>query len=314
MDAMVAKEHSAVPRGFWRLYAPISNLIGQIERKPYSFLTLLAPAILFMVLCFVIPMVLMLWQSFFIGAEGDKTFSLGQYIRFLGSPYYLGVLLNSLELSLYVTLIALVLGYPLAYGMARLGGNWRTAILVIVVSPLMVSVVIRTFGWQILLRNGGPINKGLMALGLIDEPLVLLFSSAGVVIGLVHAYLPFMVLPLAAAIERIDPRLEEASRTLGANVLQLFRTVILPLSVPGIGAGAALVFTASMSAYVIPALLGGERVQLMPTLVTQQVLVLLDWNFGAAVATILTVLTLIILAVYGLVAARFFQRYRGEVQ
>lgn len=311
---MVAEEYAAVPGLRRRLYAPVSDMIGWIERRPYAFLLLLLPALLFMLFCFVLPMLLLLRESFFMEGDATRSFSLSQYAHFLGSAHYRGVLLNSLRLAFYVTLISLVIGYPLAYGMARLGGWWRTVILVTVVSPLMVSVVIRTFGWQILLRNSGPINTSLMSLGLIDEPLRLLFSPAGVVIGLVHAYLPFMVLPLAAAIERINPALEEASRTLGANASQLFRTVILPLSLPGIGAGAALVFTASISAYVIPMLLGGERVQVMPTLVTQQVLVLLDWSFGAAVATILTMVTLVVLAIYGIVAARLFQRYRTEAQ
>lgn len=310
MDSVATEGHVSVSRLTQQVYAPFSALIGWAEQRRRPYLFLLAPALLFMVLCFAVPMIIMVKTSFFDEA-GSKTFGIAQYVRFLGSAHYLGVLWNSLELALYVTVITLLAGYPLAYGMARLGANWRRVILVAVVSPLMVSVMIRTFGWQIVLRNGGPINTALLSLGLIDEPLRLLFSPAGVVIGLVHAYLPFMVLPLAAAIERIDSSLEEASRTLGANALQLFRTVILPLSMPGIGAGAALVFTASISAYVIPALLGGERVQVMPTLVTQQVLVLMNWSFGAAVATILTAVTLIILAVYWLVSARMFERYRG---
>lgn len=314
MGAMEAEEHSSVSGMNRKAYVAISNIVGWIERRPYSFLTLLAPAFLFMMFSFVIPMLLLLKEGFFAEGDAGKTISLAQYARFLGSSHYLGVLWNSFRLALYVTFITLVIGYPLAYGMARLGSAWRTAILVVIVSPLIVSIVVRTFGWQILLRNGGPINDSLIWLGLIDQPLTLLFSAAGVVIGLVHAYLPFMVLPLAAAIDRIDPALEEASQTLGASVFQLFRTVILPLSLPGIGAGAALVFTLSISAYVIPALLGGERVQVMPTLVTQQILVLLDWSFGAAVATILTMLTLVVLAAYGFVSARHFQRYASEAR
>lgn len=312
MGRVVAREHPAVPSLARALYAPLSDLVGWIERRPGAFVVLLAPAIFFMLFCFLFPMLLLLREGFFVEGDATRTFTLTQYAKFLGSAYYRGVLWNSLRLAFYVTLIALIVGYPLAYGIARLGGRWRAVIMVVVISPLMVSVVIRTFGWQILLRNSGPINTALITLGVIEEPLPLLFSTAGVIIGLVHAFLPFMVLPLAAAIERISPALEEASRTLGASASQRFRTVILPLSTPGIGAGAALVFMSSISAYVVPMLLGGAKVQVMPTLVTQQVLVLLDWSFGAAVATILTVVTLLILAAYGAVAARFFQRYRGE--
>jgi putative spermidine/putrescine transport system permease protein len=304
---VVAEEHASFRRLTPRLYSAVSTSVDWIERKPFAFAVLLTPALLFLAVFFVAPMLLLLRESFVVGSGGEKALSLAQYARFLSSPEYLSVLWSSMRLGLIVTVVCLLAGYPLAYGMARFGSVWQTAILVIIVSPLVVSVVVRTFAWQILLRNQGPINNALMALGIIDEPLRLLFAPAGVVIGLVHVYLPFMVLPLAAAIEKIDPRLEEASKTLGANALQRFATVVLPLSAPGIGAGAALVFTASVSAYVTPALLGGERVLVMPTLVAQQILVLLDWSFGAAMASILTAVTLVALMGYWWASGRLFR-------
>ena len=304
MDTMVADEHASFRRLTSRLYGIVSSAISWVERKPFAFTVLLAPACLFLVVFFVAPMLLLLRESFIVGGPGERSFSVAQYAHFLGSLEYLAVLWNSIQLGLIVTVVCLLIGYPLAYGLARFGPRWQIAILVSVVSPLVVSVVVRVFAWQILLQSHGPINNALMALGVIDEPLRLLFAPAGVVIGLVHVYLPFMVLPLSAVIEKIDPRLEEASKTLGANAWQRFWTVVLPLSMPGIGAGAALVFTTSVSAYVTPALLGGERVLVMPTLVAQQILVLLNWSFGAAIATILTVVTLAVLMLYWGASAR----------
>jgi putative spermidine/putrescine transport system permease protein len=145
-------------------------------------------------------------------------------------------------------------------------------------------------------------------LGVIDEPIRLLYSEIGVVIGLVHVFLPFMVLPLASAIERIDRRLEEAAMILGASAPRRFLHVVLPLSVPGLAAGATLVFTASISAYVTPALLGGEGIQVMPTMVAQQVLTLMDWSFGSAVSMVLTVVSLGAVIIHWWAAARLTNR------
>jgi putative spermidine/putrescine transport system permease protein len=263
---------------------------------------LLGPGVVFMLLAFALPLGTMAALSF---SQPDGTPTLAHYIKFITEAQYRSVLWNSLRLSFYVTTISIVVGFPLAYAMARLSARWRNTILVVIITPLMISVVVRSFAWQILLGNGGPINRFLLGVGLIDEPLKLLFSEVGVVIGLVHVYLPFMVLPLASAIERIDGRLEEAAMILGANSLRRFVEVVLPLSVPGIAAGATLVFTASISAYVTPALLGGERIQVMPTMVAQQVLTLLDWSFGSAVSMILTFFSLGILIVYWIAASRF---------
>jgi putative spermidine/putrescine transport system permease protein len=263
---------------------------------------LAGPGVAFMILVFVTPVVVLAASSFL---DSGKQLTLAHYWRFFSEPQYFSTLWNSLRLAFFTTIIAILLAYPLAYAMATFSSGWRNTILIVTILPLTISVVIRSFGWQILLRNGGPINQSLTALGLIDEPLRLLFSETGVVIGLVHVYLPFMVLPLASAIERIDSRLEEAAMMLGASAFRRFIHVVLPLSVPGLAAGATLVFTASISAYVTPALLGGEFIQVMPTMVAQQVLTLMDWSFGSAVSMILTVVSLFVLVIHWATAARF---------
>jgi len=306
---MATAEHSPVSPLSYRLYAPFSTLISRIAHKKWAFLLLLLPPLLFLTAFFVLPMVMFLREGFIVvdADSASRTVSFGNYVRFLSSPDYLKVLWNTLKLGVIVTALCLILGYPLAFAMARFGPRWQRWILIAVISPLMVSVVIRTFSWQVILRNHGPLNDFLIAIGVVDEPVRLLFTFTGVVIGLVHVYLPYMVLPLASVIEKIDPRFDEAARSLGANVFRRFIEVTLPLSIPGILAGSMLVFTAAVSAYVVPELLGGERVQVIPTMVTQQILILLDWQFGAAISTILILLTLLVLVLYWWLSKRSFQ-------
>jgi putative spermidine/putrescine transport system permease protein len=309
MDNMATAEYTSVPSLSYRLYAPFSKALSHVAQQKWAFLLLLLPPLLFLIMFFIVPMALFLREGFVAvdPHSAARTLSFGNYVHFLGSPDYLKVLWNTLRLGVIVTFLCLLLGYPLAYAMARFGPRWQRWILVAVISPLMVSVVIRTFAWQVILRNRGPLNDFLIATGITDSPLRLLFTFTGVVIGLVHVFLPYMVLPLASVIEKMDPRLEEAARSLGANVFRRFFEVVLPLSMPGILAGSMLVFTASVSAYVVPELLGGERVQVVPTMVTQQILILLDWQFGAAMATILIMLTLLVLLLYRWLSRHSFQ-------
>jgi putative spermidine/putrescine transport system permease protein len=309
MDNMATAEYTSVPSLSYRLYAPFSKALSHVAQQKWAFLLLLLPPLLFLIMFFIVPMALFLREGFVAvdPHSAARTLSFGNYVHFLGSPDYLKVLWNTLRLGVIVTFLCLLLGYPLAYAMARFGPRWQRCILVAVISPLMVSVVIRTFAWQVILRNRGPLNDFLIATGIVHSPLRLLFTFTGVVIGLVHVFLPYMVLPLASVIEKMDPRLEEAARSLGANVFRRFFEVVLPLSMPGILAGSMLVFTASVSAYVVPELLGGERVQVVPTMVTQQILILLDWQFGAAMATILIMLTLLVLLLYRWLSRHSFQ-------
>jgi putative spermidine/putrescine transport system permease protein len=309
MDNMATAEYTSVPSLSYRLYAPFSKALSHVAQQKWAFLLLLLPPLLFLVMFFIVPMALFLREGFVAvdPHSAARTLSFGNYVHFLGSPDYLKVLWNTLRLGVIVTFLCLLLGYPLAYAMVRFGPRWQRWILVAVISPLMVSVVIRTFAWQVILRNRGPLNDFLIATGIVHSPLRLLFTFTGVVIGLVHVFLPYMVLPLASVIEKMDTRLEEAARSLGANVFRRFFEVVLPLSMPGILAGSMLVFTASVSAYVVPELLGGERVQVVPTMVTQQILILLDWQFGAAMATILIMLTLLVLLLYRWLSRHSFQ-------
>ena len=199
------------------------------------------------------------------------------------------VLLRTLRLGLFCTAICVVFGYPLAYFLARAERRVAMIGLFLLVTPLMVSAVIRTFGWLVILGRHGLINATLEAIGLVRLPL--LYNETAVVAGLVNVFLPFMVLPLMASIERINPALEEAARNLGAGWFDTFRLVILPLSRPGLISGCLLVYSAAISAFVIPVLMGGARVRVVGRLIYDQLLISYQWLSASAIATLLVLAT-----------------------
>jgi putative spermidine/putrescine transport system permease protein len=197
---------------------------------------------------------------------------------------------------LYTTAAAAVLAYPVALVMSRSASAIRQVITMVVIAPLIVSVVVRTYGWELILGNGptGILNWVLFGTGLIKTPVRLLYSETAVVIGSLHVFFPMMVLPLASAIGKIDPRLEDAARTLGAGVWRTFRRITLPLSLPGLAVGCGLVFSLTAGSFVTPAILGGTGAQMLGMLLDQQILVVYDWPFGATVATVLVAIVLIV--------------------
>ena len=197
------------------------------------------------------------------------------------------------------TAICLVLGFPVAYHLARTSSRFKSVLYAFVLSPLLVGVVVRCYGWIIILgNNDGLINTTLMDLGIIESPLTLMYNTFGVSVGLVHIFLPFMILPLLGAIQSIDPALEEAAQSLGASRFRTMLRVVFPLSLPGVQAGTVLVFVLTISSYVIPILLGGFSVMIMPTLVVQQLMDAMLWPFGAALAFILSIAGALVVYVY----------------
>ena len=180
-----------------------------------------------------------------------------------------------------------MLGFPLAYIMTRVGAKARLWLIVIVILPLMTSVVVRTFGWMVLLGRNGPISSGLRDLGLVGRSFSLMHTESAIVLGMVQVLLPFMVLTLLGVLSRLDPRLEEAGRTMGCSFLQALGRIVLPLSVPGLVAGSLLVFTLSASSFVTPTLLGGARIEVLAGSIYKSVTQTLDWNFAAAQSVIL---------------------------
>ena len=217
-----------------------------------------------------------------------------------------------LRVSLWTTFIAMLLAYPLALVMVRGHPLIGRALTVIVLAPLLINVVVRTYAWRVILANGenGVLNWTLAHFGL--GPVQLLYTEWAVIIGSVHVFLPMMVLPLSAALGKINPAVEEAARTLGASSWAVFRRVTLPLSVPGLAVGCTLVFSLTASSFVTPALLGGNFAKMLGTLVEEQILVVFDWPFGAAIATLLTVLVMAVnIGSIVLVERRFPSRAEG---
>jgi putative spermidine/putrescine transport system permease protein len=262
---------------------------------------LTAPLVLLLGVYFLLPLALLLSNSFRVVVVGQPTppgITLANYIRFLGDPFYLGILWATLVLGISVTILATLMGYPVAYGLARSRHRWKTALRLLVVAPLLVSVVIRTYGWIVLLANNGAVNNALLALGFINEPVKFMFTHLGVTIGLLHFGLPVAILSLVGVIETVDRSLEEAARGLGASPLQTFLRITLPLTLPGIAAASMLVFSSAVAAFVIPALMGGPSLIVLPTLIYQQMMDTLEWGFGAAGSTILLVVALSLFFIY----------------
>lgn len=260
---------------------------------------LLAPAVLFFLVFFAAPSLTLITSGFLTQSDNGAIgfpLTLAHYAHFFTTPLYSHVLLTTLNISLWTTGLAILLGYPVALVMTRSPPRVARALTIIVIAPLIVSVVVRTYGWELILGNGsaGILNWLLLRAGLIKTPLAVLYSQAAVVIGSLHVFLPLMVLPLASALGKIDPNLEAAARTLGAGAWRVFRRVILPLSLPGLAVGCTLVFSLTAGSFVTPAILGGPHAQMLGMLVDQQITVVYDWPFGATVASVLVAIVLAI--------------------
>ncbi|HSI41380.1 MAG TPA: ABC transporter permease [Xanthobacteraceae bacterium] len=264
-------------------------------------LVLLGPVVVFFIAVFVIPVGLMVRYSFLQQLpDGTLTanFTLANYVRLGAVDLYRNVVVTTLRISLLTTVGAMLLAYPLALVVARGPALVGRAITVLVIAPLLVNVVVRAYGWRIILgnSNGGVLNWALSYVGL--GPVEILYTEWAVIIGSMQVFLPMMVLPLAAAIGRIDPAVEDAARTLGGSGLAVFRRVTLPLSVPGLGVGCTLVFSLTASSFILPALLGGSFTKMLGTLVEEQILTVFDWPFGAAIATAMVLIVMAINLVY----------------
>jgi putative spermidine/putrescine transport system permease protein len=260
------------------------------------------PSALLFVLFFFLPIGLMAVMSLLTGnpvVMPHVAFTARHYQRLLDDSYYLEVIWTTIRIGLWTTLIALLIGYPLAHWMARIKSRTGHALLLMaVLAPMLTGIVVRTFAWMTLLSDKGVINQILLSLGLINKPLQLMYNEAGIVVGLVHIYVPFMVLTLTGVIGRIDERLEQAAENLGASPLRAFVEVTLPLSLPGILAGSLLVFALAISAYVTPILLGGFQIMTLPILIYQQISANFNIGFAAALGMVLLAISFSLVIAY----------------
>lgn len=252
---------------------------------------LLTPGLLFTAVFVGAPVLLVLGYMFaergrFGGVEW--TFTLENFERAI-DPLYLDVLWSSIGIAGMATAIALVIGYPTAYAITRLPARWRTVALVLVVVPFWTSFLIRMYAWIVLLNSQGVVNDALVGSGMTDERTSFLYTDGAVVVGLVYAYLPLMILPLYAAIERVEGELMEASSDLGASKVRTFWSVLLPLTLPGAITGSILVFVPSLGNFVVPELLGGGKTVMVGNLIRDQFLKVQDWPFGSVLAFVVVI-------------------------
>lgn len=250
---------------------------------------LLLPGLLILVPFYVVPML----STFLLSFYGVRDFvvvnelTIENYTRIFGDWFYLRSLLITVRISLVVCALTLVLGYPLAWEIAYARGRYRAALTLVVLAPLLVGLIVRSYGWLIVLGPRGLINNAFLAIGIIDRPLPLLWTEAAIYIGLAHVFLPFMVLGVLGSLQSLDWNLVLAARSLGATRAAAWRRVVLPLSLPGVVAGTMLVFALSMSAFVTPVMLGGKAARVLAVYAWQQNTVVLDYPFGAALAVVL---------------------------
>jgi spermidine/putrescine transport system permease protein len=251
---------------------------------------LIGPSALYLLIFFVVPLLIVLIYSFLTrGAYGQIVwkFTLENYVRVF-DPLYLSILWRSILIAGANTLLCLLLSYPFAYAIARMENvRTRGILLILVMIPFWTNFLVRTYAWRVILGTDGPLNGLLMGLGIIREPLPLIFNNGAVMVGLVYGYLPFMVLPLYAAIERIDFSLVEAAHDLYASGREAFLRVVLPLSMPGVVAGSILVFIPSLGTFVTTDLLGGSKSVMIGNLIQSQFLTARDWPFGSAFSVLL---------------------------
>ncbi|AWM28165.1 ABC transporter permease [Sinorhizobium fredii] len=259
--------------------------------SPSASLGLAAPLLAALVAGFLYPVVRLVALSFSGG-----TFD--HYRRIFSEPLHLGVLLSTIEVALVVTIASLVLGFPVAYLMARLSHGLAVVVAACVFIPLWTSVLNRSYAWVVLLQRNGIVNQLLLEIGVTDGPLKLIYTQGAVILAMTHVLMPFMILPIYSALCALPPDYIRAARNLGAGPVRAFVAVTLPLSLPGVFAGNVMCFVLALGFYITPALVGGPGSMLMATLIGQQTAVLLDWPFAAALSTVLLAVTLLFVLLF----------------
>lgn len=284
---------------------PSTERVSRRGRAPYRLTsaTWTLPALVFLTVFFVVPLVANLVRSL-EGGQAATDGALGAYVKLVTDAYYAGILLETLKVASITTLACLVVGYPVAYFMVRMAGRWNGVIVFFLIAPLLTSIIMRTFGWRVLLARRGWLTLHLADWGLVARPANFADEPIAVYVGLVHVLAPFMILSIAAVLRKVDTRLEESARVLGAGPVATFLRVTLPLSLDGIAAGCVLVFVITNGSFLTMLLLGGGKIVTLSLLIYQQFNVAQDPGFAAAMGNLLLLVALICLALQG----RFLRR------
>ncbi len=271
------------------------------------------PALTLFAAVVIIPLVMTVLLSFHDWGEYKGiqfVFILKNWREIWSDPYFHEIFARTFRIAALVTLITAIFGAPEAYILNRMRAPWRGLFVLVLLGPLLISIVARTLGWALLFGgNSGVVNAALMKLGIISSPIPFMFTETGVIVALAHVMMPFMVLSVWAALQRVDPQIENAAASLGARHLTILRRVIFPQIVPGVLSGGIIVFALSASAFATPAIIGGRRLKVAATLAYDEFLNTLNWPLGAAVATLL----LIALVVIIVTANRLIERRYAEV-
>jgi putative spermidine/putrescine transport system permease protein len=283
-------------------------------RRTLSLFMLLGPVTLFMIVIFVISLVLLFSNSVFhfTGMQIERTLTLEAYQNFFTDPFFAQVLLNGFRVGGLTSILCILLGYPTAYAMTRIRNQTLVMVVFILVfSPLLTSVIVRSYGWLLLLADSGLINYLLVALKVLTEPVHLLFNFTGVITALVHVLLPFAVFPILSVLLQMDPVLKDAAADLGASRLRTFWHVTLPISLPGVLAAFQLTFVLAMSAFVTPKMLGGGRVMVLPIMIYENIADL-NWPLASVQAMVLLALVLIIIFVTNWLSKKVYVSQEAE--
>ncbi|NBA94688.1 ABC transporter permease [Pseudomonas sp. R5(2019)] len=256
-----------------------------------------APALALFIGLLVLPLGLTLVLSFNVfdyevGVKSDA-WTLSHYLSLFGDSYFLEIFWRTFWISALVTFLCVLIGVPEAYILSRMGTPWRSIFLIVILTPLLISVVVRAFGWSLLLGADGLVNQAIQALG--GAPMKLLYTPFAVVIALVHVMLPFMIIPVWTSLQKLDPAAEQAALSLGASQAKVMRLVVLPQVMPGVLSGTLIVFGLAASSFAIPGLLGGRRLKMVATVVYDQYLSELNWPMGATIAVVLLLANLLIM-------------------
>lgn len=280
-----------------------------VDRRPYW---LSAPGLVLFVSMLGTPLLLTFLLSFY-GFDFTKGiqpgFSFDNYIEVLGDSYFHKIFGRTFAIALTVTVISVLLGTPEAYILSRMRKPWKSIFLIVILGPLLISVIVRTLGWALLIGGQGMISKLLQALSITDGPFSLMFTTTGMIIALVHVLVPFMVLAVWTSIQRIDPQIEDAALTLGASKFTVLRRIVLPQIMPGVLSGSLIVFALTASAFATPSIIGGRRLKVVATTAYDEYLNTLNWPLGAAIALLLLVANIAVIMSYN----RFIERRYAKV-
>lgn len=289
------------------------SLLCDMRRGGRGYL-LSAPALVMFTCLLLVPLALTLILSFNVfdyevGVKSDS-YTLANYGEVLTDSYFYEIFLRTFWISALVTLLCVVIGVPEAYILSRMGTPWRSIFLILILTPLLISVVVRAFGWSLLLGADGLINQGIQALG--GQPIKMLYTPFAVIIALVHVMLPFMIIPIWTSLQKLDPAAEQAALSLGASQAKVMRLVVLPQVMPGVLSGTLIVFGLSASSFAIPGLLGGRRLKMVATVVYDQYLSELNWPMGATIAVALLLVNLLVMLSWNRMVEGRYKKTLGE--